>query len=165
MRERIWNELTQAKHNAEFATLYLERQKKLLNLFYFIILVFSTSGIMGWKFWDDYPIMACGIVSGLSLLRLIQPHIIMNEKTLSKLERVHIFYCNYFNSLDKIWYQMESEELKDTQLRDTFFNLINEEIEINKVLNELNLRHPKRLVNKAKLYSDQYFERVFNVKS
>jgi len=163
MRDRIWAELTQAKFNAEYLSLYQERQKKLLNIAYIIILAFSTSGIMGWAIWKNFPLMSCIIVSAVSFVRLVLPQFVMNEKTLSKLDKVHIFYCNFFNQLEKLWYQAEEKEIDDKCIRENFFLIINEEIEINKILNELTIRKPKKLVNQAKIYSDEYFKKVYNL--
>ena len=40
MRNRIWTEMTQAKHNEEFASLYAERQRKVLRYFNIGVLIF-----------------------------------------------------------------------------------------------------------------------------
>lgn len=165
MRNRLWNELTQAKHDIEYVNLYLDRQKSISNWFNISVLVFSTSGILGWKIWDNLPIIACIIVSIISLLKLLQPHIFMDEKSLSKINQVQLFYCKYFNKLEDLWYQFEKEELPETIVRQNFFQIIEAEVEINKILNELSIKKPKRLVKKAKQYSDDYFYRVFNVKN
>jgi len=82
MRNRIWAELTQSKHNIEFATLYSDRQRYILRIFNIGILAFSSAGIMGWKVWEDIPLISCILIAGISLLRLLQPHLIMNEKQL-----------------------------------------------------------------------------------
>lgn len=58
MRNRIWTELTQAKHSAEFASLYSDRQRTILRIFNIGILAFSSAGIMGRKLWQHLPLMA-----------------------------------------------------------------------------------------------------------
>jgi hypothetical protein len=165
MRNRLWNELTQAKHNAEYASIYLDRQKQIANIFNITILVFSTSGILGWKVWDRFPVIACAIVSGLSLLKLIQPHLIMSEKQLLKLDRIHIFYCDHFIKLEKLWHDLEDEDYSEKEVKEELYQVLESEIPISKELNGILLKKPKRLVRKAKQVSDDYFERVFNVKS
>lgn len=165
MRNRFWNELTQAKHDVEYSSIYSDCQKSVLNMFQILILVFSTSGILGWKFWDNIPVIACFIVSGISLLRLLQPHILMDEKSLAKLNQIQLLYYNYFNNLEKLWYQYEDHELSDEAVRTNFFQIVDSQAEIKKILGEIKIRKPKRLVKKAKMYSDDYFYRVFNVKN
>jgi hypothetical protein len=51
MRNRIWAELTQTKHNIEFASLYSDHQRTVLRMFNIGVLAFSSAGIMGWKVW------------------------------------------------------------------------------------------------------------------
>ena len=86
MRNRIWTELTQSKHNIEFTSTYSDRQRFILRIFNMGILAFSSAGIMGWKIWENLPLIACFIIAGISLLRLLQPHLIMNEKQLKNLD-------------------------------------------------------------------------------
>ncbi|MGV8093856.1 MAG: hypothetical protein AB2L24_18505 [Mangrovibacterium sp.] len=162
MRDRIWAELTQAKHNSEYSSLYLERQKKLKQYSQLIILAFSTGGIMGWPFWDKLPMIACVIISAISLLRLIQPQLIMKDEDLAKLDRINIFYCGYFVKLEKMWYEFEEMANYDSSFRNNFFELVNSESDANKLLNEIVLFHNKKLIKKAKTNSDTYFANVFH---
>lgn len=98
MRNRIWAELTQSKHNIEFASMYSDRQRAILRIFNMGILIFSSAGIMGWKIWENLPLIACIIIAGISLIRLLQPHLIMNEKQLKNLDDIHRFYADYYNN-------------------------------------------------------------------
>src|SRR5690554_2604330 len=102
MRNRIWTELTQAKHNIEFATLYSDQQRLVLRGFNMGILVFSSAGVMGWKVWEHLPVIACGIIASVSLIRLLQPHLIMNEKQLRNLDDIHRFYSDYYNDIERL---------------------------------------------------------------
>ena len=45
MRDRIWNELIQAKFNSEFAGLYTEKQRVYLRCFNILIFLFSSGGV------------------------------------------------------------------------------------------------------------------------
>ena len=162
MRNRIWTELTQAKHNIEFATLYSDQQRLILRIFNIGVLAFSSAGIMGWKVWQHIPLVACVIIAIISLLRLLQPHIIMNEKQLKNLDDIHRFYADYFNKIEKLWFDFETGRLTENQAIKLFFELKEREIEINPIIAETIRNKPKRIVNKSKLYSDQYFKQVFN---
>ncbi len=161
MRNRIWTELTQAKHNEEFASLYAERQRKALRYFNIGVLLFSGSGIMGWPFWETLPLIACAIIAIISLLRLIQPHIIMDEKNISNLDKIHVFYVSYYNQLEALWFDYEKSN--DDELSSKFFEIKNKENEVNQTINETIRNKPIKLVSKAKEYSDQYFHRVFEI--
>ena len=160
MRNRLWTELTQAKHNEEFASLYAERQRRAIRYFNIGVLVFSGSGIMGWPFWEALPLISCIIIAIISLLRLIQPHIIMDEKNISNLDKIHVFYVHYYNQIEALWFDYEkSKNVKAITSR--FFEIKNTENEINQTINETIRSKPKSIIKRAKKYSDQYFYNVF----
>jgi hypothetical protein len=162
MRERIWTELTQAKFNVEFAGLYADRQRSLLRYFNIFVLVFSAGGVMGWSFWDNFPLIACILIGAVSLLRHIQPQLIMTEKQIINLDTISKFYFNYYNNLEKLWYDNEDEQIDNQTLKSEFFKIKNSESEINSLVNETIRTKPKKLVKKSKEYSDQYFKLSFN---
>ena len=162
MRNRIWTELTQAKHNIEFATLYSDQQRLVLRGFNMGVLVFSSAGIIGWKVWEHLPVIACGIIAAVSLIRLLQPHLIMNEKQLRNLDDIHRFYSDYYNDIEKLWFDFESGRVTEEEATNSFFELKKKETEINPIIAETIRSKPKRIVKKCKVHSDQYFKHVFN---
>ncbi len=162
MRNRIWAELTQAKHNIEFATLYSDQQRFVLRVFNIGVLAFSSAGIMGWKVWQHMPLVACVVIAIISLLRLLQPHLIMNEKQLKNLDDIHRFYADYFNQIEELWFDFESDRLTEEQATKHFFEFKKRETDINPIIAETIRNKPRRIVSKSKLHSDQYFKQVFN---
>lgn len=163
MRNRIWTELTQSKHNIEFSTLYSGRQRLILRIFNMGILTFSSAGIMGWKIWENTPLIACVIIALISLLRLLQPHLIMNEKQLKNLDDIHRFYADYYNQIEKLWFDFESDRLTEEQVTKAFFKLKKLETDINPIISDTIRSKPKKIVKLAKSHSDQYFNQVFNI--
>ncbi len=161
MRDRIWNELVQAKFNIEFATLYAERQRLYLRRFNILVLFFSTGGVMGWSFWDGIPLLSCVIIAVISLLRLLQPHIIMNDKQISNLDSISKFYFNYYNKLEKLWYDYEYETIDFEKTKKLFFNIKASEEAINQIVNETLKSKPKDLITESKLNADNYFQLIF----
>ena len=145
MRDRIWNELTQAKFNSEFATLYAEKQRVYLRRFNVLILVFSGGGVMGWTFWKDFPLASCIIIASVSLIRLLQPHLIMNDKQIGNLDNISKFYFNYYNKLEKLWYDSEYETVNFEKTKKLFFIIKASEQEINQIVNETLKSKPKDL--------------------
>jgi hypothetical protein len=91
MRDQIGNELTIVKFNSEFASISADKQRTSLRYFNICILVFSFGGVMGWSFWKELPLLSCGIIAGISLLRLLQPHLIMNGKQITNLDNINGF--------------------------------------------------------------------------
>ena len=162
MRDKLWLELTQAKHNVDYSSLYLDKQKSISNGFTILLVVFSTGGVMGWSLWEKFPIVACAIISALSIIKLVQPEIIMNAEQQAKLSRIHIFYCGYFNKLEKLWHDFEDEEISEKTLKDTLYEILDTEIEASRELNEIHLKKPQRWVKKAAKHTNDYIQRVFN---
>jgi hypothetical protein len=163
MRDRIWTELTQTKHSIEFTALYADRQRAIVRYFNISILTFSTGGVMGWPLWDDLPMVACVIIALVSLIRLLQPHLIMSDKLLNDLDRIHIFYTDHYNQLEKLWYEFERNALTEKQASDKFYKIIAGEKELAPLISETVRRKPKGLTSKAKEYSDNFFKQTFNV--
>tara|TARA_B110001469_G_scaffold122158_1_gene132466 strand:- start:409 stop:909 length:501 start_codon:yes stop_codon:yes gene_type:complete len=166
MRNRIWNEITQSKHNIEFTSLYCERQRFILRLFNIGILSFSSAGIMGWGFWDKLPLVSCITIALISLLRLLQPHLIMSDEQLKKLDDIHNFYTEYFNKIEKLWYDFESDRITEGQAAKLFFKIKKTETNINPIIIiiiETIKSKPKKIVKKSKEHSDNYFKQIFNI--
>lgn len=162
MRNRIWAELTQSKHNIEFTSTYSDRQRFVLRIFNMGILAFSSAGIMGWKIWENLPLIACIVIAGISLLRLLQPHLIMNEKQLKNLDDIHRFYADYYNRIEKLWYDFDSERITEEQATKIFFKIKKLETDINPIISETIRSKPKGIVKKCKKNTDEYFKLVFN---
>lgn len=162
MRNRIWAELTQSKHNIEFTSTYSDRQRFVLRIFNMGILAFSSAGIMGWKIWENLPLIACIVIAGISLLKLLQPHLIMNEKQLKNLDDIHRFYADYHNRIEKLWYDFDSNRITEEQATNAFFKLKKLETNINPIIAETIRSKPKGIVKKCKKNSDEYFKQVFN---
>lgn len=162
MRNRIWAELTQSKHNIEFTSTYSDRQRLILRIFNMGILAFSSAGIMGWKIWENLPLIACIVIAGISLLRLLQPHLIMNEKQLKNLDDIHRFYADYYNRIEKLWYDFDSDRITEEQATKAFFKLKKLETDINPIIAETIRSKPKGIVKRCKKNTDEYFKLVFN---
>jgi hypothetical protein len=161
MRDRIWVELTQTKHDTEFLALYSERQRVVLRWFNIGILIFSSGGAMGWTIWDKVPVVACIIIAVVSLLRLLQPHLIMTDKLLNNLDRINSFYFDKYNQIEKLWFDFEADRIDEQEASKRFYNLLDTCKEFSSILDETVREKPKSLIKKAKKYSDDYLNQVF----
>lgn len=163
MRNRIWTELTQSKHNIEFSSLYSYRQRFILRYFNLGVLAFSSAGIMGWKIWENLPLFACIVIAIISLLRLLQPQLIMSEKQLKDLDDIHKFYAGYHNKVEKLWYDFESNRISEEQATKAFYKFKKLETDINPIIAETIRSKPKGIIKECKKNSDEYFKQLFNV--
>ena len=137
MRERLWYELGQVKHNHLYSMFLLARQRRFLNYFNMTILIFSSGGIMGWTIWKNLPIAACVIIAVISLLKLLSPHLVPSEKQIDKLDQVTDFYFNYYNKLEILWLDNYNNRLTEELTQSKFYKLTETEREINKTVNEI----------------------------
>lgn len=162
MRSRLWYELAQAKFNDRYVCLLIGHQRSIINKYNIIIATFSTAGIMGWKIWDNLPVIACGIIAIISLIKLLQPHIIPSDKQIEKLDRIADFYFNFYLQLEALWFDFDNDRITEAVLQEKFHVLKQTEREINKVVNEVHKNPKSRLVNKAQSESDIFFKNSFN---
>jgi hypothetical protein len=162
MRERLWYELGQVKHNHCYCTFLISRQRRFLNYFNIIILSFSSAGVMGWAVWKDSPFVACIIVALISLLKLLGPQIVPSDKQIEKLDNVADFYFDYFNDLEQIWYDHYNYRISDQEAQSKFYILKNTEREISKIVNEIVKSTNKKIYKKADIETRNYLQRIFN---
>ncbi len=162
MRNRIWAEITQAKHDAEFASLYAGMQRRNLRFFNIGVLVFSSGGAMGWPVWNLLPLVTCVIIAVVSLFRHIQPHLIMSERQIGNLDKIAAFYQDYLNKLEKLWFDSESQTITPAAVKEKFYKLKAGEAAIYSTINDTVRSQPKSIIRKATLNSALYFTHTFN---
>jgi hypothetical protein len=162
MRNRIWYELGQVKHNLLYCGFLLSRQRRLINIFNIIILSFSSAGIMGWTFWKELPIVSCIIIAGISLMKLLSPHIVPSEKQTEKLDKVIDFYFDYFNKLEKLWLDFDNYRINEEQAQEQFYKLKDSEREFNKITNEIVKSIINKIQKKSAIETSTYLNRTFN---
>lgn len=161
MRTRIWAELEQAKFSLEFSCLYALRQRNYLRYFNTAVLVLSSGGAMSWKIWEYLPTVACVIIAAVSLFRLIQPNIIMSEKQISNLDKIHKFYAEYLNKLERLWYDLQDGVIDETVAKERFFEIKASELIIDPTIDDTLRSKPNDLVQKAQQHTQQYIDQIF----
>jgi len=162
MRLRLWYEMAQAKYNETYVCNLIGRQRSLLNIFNLIVTAFSTAGIMGWKFWNDLPVVACLIIAIISLARLVQPHLIPSEKQIEKFDKVSDFYYDFYLKLEKIWFDYEKDRITEEEVLEQFQTLKQTEREINRIVNEIHKLPNKKIAQVSQVECDVFFQKAFN---
>lgn len=162
MRDRLWAEIIQWKFNIEYITLFSDRQRWRIRFFNILILAFSSSGIMGWTIWENFPLIACSIIALISLLRYMRPVLTMDNDQLSKLDTIHKYYIDNYNNLEQLWFEFQEENLTEKEVCEKFYEIKGTESEVMIIISDTLNSKPKRLAKKAKEASDDYFKRVFN---
>jgi hypothetical protein len=156
MRDKIWYEMTHIKYGDTYLAYYLFRQKTIKKWFKILTLVFSASGVLGWKFWDGFPVIACILISVLQLFNLVENQIIISEKESEKISNLRNKYVSYFNSLEKLWIDFDADRLNEQEATEQFYQLRQVGLEIEALDNELHIRKIKKLCQKADLETRDY---------
>jgi hypothetical protein len=126
------------------------------------ILGFSSAGVMGWSLWEKMPLVACFLVSLISLLKLLSPHLIPSDKQIDKLDNITDFYFDYFNKLEQIWLDHYNSRTTDEQAQTLFYELKNSERDISKTVNEIVKSTNKDITKQADSETRNYLKRNFN---
>jgi len=164
MRNKLWDELMQCKHNHHYCLFILERKKNISKIFTITVLAFSgAGGVMGWSVWKGLPLIACIIIAILQLLKLLESQLVPTDKEIEKLSKVISFYVDYFNKLEQLWYDYDNKRITEAKAQTRFYAIKNSEKEINDVVNEVvKKKIHKKSYDKAAIETTNYVSRTFN---
>ena len=120
-RNRIWEELKQAKVNVICLQRDTDRGRKKLRRIDSVIIIAATVGTIGGTYNKWVAIAGLGLVAVSSVLKAILPHIAQSEQELCELDRLMDFYSKYMNRLEKLWYDYENEIIPE---KETVYKLL-----------------------------------------
>lgn len=120
-RNRIWEELKQAKANILGLQKYTDKQRS-YNRWYNGILAFTASvGALGYSINEIIPFITSIIIGITSIAKSILPNFLQSAQDLSELDVLSDFYVRYMNSLEKIWYDNENNYADEKGNDGSFF--------------------------------------------
>lgn len=164
MKEMIWYEMTHVKFGDNYLAHYLNRQKLIRKWFKILILIFSTSGVLGWKVWEYIPIVACVLIAIVQLISLVENQIIPTDQDIEKVAKLRNKYIAYFNKLEKLWKDYKAKKIDETKISEEFYLLRKTGASIEAIDNKLNIRRIKVLYDKADIetrnYLNQYHTKI-----
>ena len=158
MREKIWYEMMQIKFGEKYLAFYISLQYQIKKYFKISTLIFSGSGILGWKLWQPIAWIALILIAIIQILSLIENQIVRSDKEVADIARLREMYLKYFNKLEKLWVDFESQDINDKEASSLFFKYRNEDHQSIEVLdNNLGIKKWKKLEYKADTETRQYF--------
>lgn len=104
-----------------YLTKYLGLQRTLKKGFQLITLIISVSGILGWKYFEDYVWIAFFLISIMQLVLLIENQLILSDKEIEKLSSLRMMYTRYFNMLEKLWTEFYYGKIEENTAFDKYF--------------------------------------------
>lgn len=161
VRNKIWEELRQAKANIICIQRYTDRNRKWSRYFNALIIIFASAGTIGGIFKQWVAVIASGLVATSTILKSLMPNFIQSEQELTELDRLMDYYSRYLNKLEKIWYNSEEKYISEKEVVEQLFSIMDDEADKYSTMNKL-VRHlskkEKDIINKE---AKEYVDRVY----
>lgn len=160
-RNRIWEELKQAKANILGLQKYTDKQRS-YNRWYNGILAFTASvGALGYSINEIIPFITSIIIGITSITKSILPNFLQSAQDLSELDVLSDFYVRYMNSLEKIWYDNENNYADEKETMDRFFELKETECDKESAYNRGVRNISKKMQREIDAEAEEYINRVY----
>ncbi|SDT43790.1 hypothetical protein SAMN05216490_3479 [Mucilaginibacter mallensis] len=162
MEEKIWYELLHTKFGDCYLNVYLESQKSIKKWVKIATLLFSSSGIMGWAFWKDAPIVSCIVITIIQLFNLVQKQIILSDIEIAHIANLKGLFFSHFNKVEKLWVDYRAGRITEEAASESFYKLRKEYVKIEKLDTKLNVKERDYLKKRAKKHIDAYISQYHN---
>lgn len=159
MRNKIWYELTKMKFGEIYLSKYLSLQRKLKRTFNIITLLLSVSGILGWKFFENYAWIAFILICIMQLFTLVENQIIRSDKEIDQISELKLLYVRYCNKLEKLWYDFHNKKITEEESNSLFFQYRSDDWEKIEVLDgKLDIKQYNSMMNKTEIEALNYLK-------
>lgn len=163
MANKIWYETVNMKYGEIYLSKYLGLQRTLKKSFQILTLVVSLSGILGWKYFEDYVWIAFILIALVQLLLLIENQIIRSDKEIEDISNLRMMYTKYFNKLERLWTKYQYGQIKEKKALDEYFELRQSDWEkIEELDCKLNIKRYRKLMNNTETETNQYLNKYHN---
>lgn len=160
MTNKIWYEMIDIKYGEIYLTKYLALQRTLKKLFQILTLFVSLSGILGWKYFEDYVWIAFILIAIVQLLLLIENQIIRSNKEIEGISNLRMMYTRYFNKLEQLWTKYQYDQIKDKKAMGKYFELRQSDWEnIEELDCKLNIKRYKKMQNNTEIETNNYLNK------
>lgn len=163
-RNRIWEELKQAKINILCLQKYTDRRRAYNRYYNAFIAIVSSIGALGFPLNELIPFYASLVVGFVSIVKSILPNFLQSETELSELDNLSDFYVQYMNSLERIWYNFEKGRVSEEETMKCFFELketeCNRQSKFNKGVRNISKKFQSQLNEGA----TEYINRIYFIK-
>lgn len=160
-RNRIWEELKQAKANILCLQKYTDIRCAHNRYYNGFIALTASIGALGFPINEYIPFIASLLIGFVSITKSIMPNFLQSEPELSELDNLSNFYVHYMNSLEKIWYDHEHEFTEEKETMELFFKLKDSECDKESIFNKGVRYISKGLQKKIDEQAEEYINRVY----
>lgn len=156
VRNKIWEELRQAKANIICIQRYTDRNRKYARYFSSIIIILASIGTIGGVYQKWIAVIASGLVAISTILKSLMPNFIQSEQELTELDRLMDYYSRYLVKIERIWYDNYESNITDKEAIEQLFYIKDDEADkyssMNKLVRHLSERENNIIDHKAKEY-------------
>ena len=136
-RNRIWEELKQAKTYIICLQRYTDRGRRWSRLINGAIIAISAIGALGSIYHTIFAIVGVSLVALTSILKTALSGIMQSEQEFSELDRLIDFYSKYMNKIERLWYDFFIEAIEEKEMIHDLLALKEEECDRYSLLNKL----------------------------
>lgn len=163
MANKIWYEMVNMKYGEIYLSKYLGVQRTLKKSFQILTLIVSLSGILGWKYFENYVWVAFILIAIVQLLLLIENQTIRSDKEIEEISNLRMMYTRYFNKLESLWTKYQYDQTKEKKALNKYFELRQSDWEkIEELDCKLNIKRYKRLMNHTEIETNHYLNKYHN---
>ncbi len=160
MKNKIWYELVDIKFGEIYLTKYLSFHRKLKKLFNIMTLLISVSGILGWKFFEDYAWIAFILIAIMQLFTLIENQLIRSDKEIEQIFELKMLYTKYFHKLENLWSDYKEDKISEASASTSFFELRKNDWEkIQELDGKLDIKDLKKMMEKTETETNNYLNK------
>lgn len=163
-RNRIWEELKQAKSNILCLQKYIDKRRAYNRCYNGIVALIASAGALGYAINELIPFAASLIVGFISIVKSIMPSFLQTEPELSELDGLSDFYVRYMNSIEKIWYDFNHDFTEEKETMEFFFKLKESECDKESLLNRGVRNISKKFQKEIDDEAEEYINRVYFTK-
>lgn len=163
-RNRIWEELKQAKANIICIQKYTDKRRGYNRAYNGFVAITASAGALGTLLNDKVPFFASMLIGFVSIIKSVLPNFVQGESELSSLDVLADFYNKYMNSLENIWYRFDHDIIDEKQAMDEFFKLKETECDkmsqMNRLVRNISRKFQKKIDDEAETYINRvYYEK------
>jgi len=123
MKDKIWYEMVNMKYLEIYLGKYLSFQRTVKKAFKIFTLVASISGILGWKYFENYISIVLALIALIQILLLVESEIIRSDKEIEEISNLRMMCTRYFNKLERLWNESFFEMIPDIDAMNKYFDL------------------------------------------
>lgn len=163
MTNKIWYEMVDKKYGETYLTKYLSLQRTLKKYFTIMTLLVSVSGILSWKFFENYAWIAFALIAIMQLFTLIENQIIRSDKEIEEISSLRMRYTKYVTKLEQLYTEYHFNRITKEIATDQYFELRKTDWEkIEELDCKLDIKKFNYLMNQSEFETNHYINKYHN---